>query len=312
MEYLFMRKKLMQTESKIEKTNKKDTSGCCSTSETMKTEDKVEETYQKQIRDQYGNIAQTSTGDIDTPEELSKNSYSKEELNSIPKESNLGLGTGNPVSLANIQEGEIVLDLGSGGGIDVFLAAQKVGLKGKAIGVDMTPQMVDKARLNAKKNNITNVEFRLGEIEHLPVADQSVDVIISNCVVNLSPDKDQVFREINRVLKPNGRIVVSDIVLSKDMPDKVKDILESGTSCASRALTQDEYLGGLEKVGLVTEIKDIQYIKPQRKGELTDKGSVKRKLIANGKEHSVELTSEEDKRMDTAIMKAYILGKKQQ
>ena len=302
----------MQTESKIGKTDNKKTSGCCSTSETMKTENKEEETYQKQIRDQYGEIAQTSIGDIDTQEELSKNSYTKEELESIPKESNLGLGTGNPVSLANIQEGEIVLDLGSGAGIDVFLAAQKVGPKGKVIGVDMTPQMIDKARINAEKNNITNAEFRLGEIEHLPVADQSVDVIISNCVVNLSSDKDQVFREINRVLKSNGRIVVSDIVLSKEMPDKVKEILGSGTSCASRALTQDEYLGGLEKVGLTTEIKDIQYIKPQRKGEITKTGSVKRKLIANGKEHNVELTAEEDKQMDTAIMKAYILGKKQQ
>jgi ubiquinone/menaquinone biosynthesis C-methylase UbiE len=178
------------------------------------------------------------------------------------------------------------------------------------IGVDMTPQMLDKARKNAKKNNITNVEFRLGEIEYLPVADQSVDVVISNCVVNLSPNKEQVFSEINRVLKQTGRIVISDIVLSRDMPEKVKAIMTSANSCGARALTQEEYQDGFSKFGIKTHFSNIQYIKPQRKGEIIDKGNVKRKLLANGKEHEIELTAEEDKKMETAILKAYIVGQK--
>jgi arsenite methyltransferase len=148
--------------------------------------------------------------------------YSEEDLLSGPGEANLGLGCGNPISMAGLNSGETVLDLGSGAGFDAFLAAQRVGESGKVIGVDMTPEMVQKARTNAEKLNISNVEFRLGEIEKLPVSDSSVDVVISNCVINLSPDKSAVFGEIYRSLKPGGRIVISDILRSGQIPEEIR------------------------------------------------------------------------------------------
>ncbi len=149
--------------------------------------------------------------------------YADEDLLLAPGEANLGLGCGNPIGIAGLNEGETVLDLGSGAGFDAFLASKRVGKAGKVIGVDMTPEMVGKARENAEKLNFTNVEFRLGEIERLPVEDNSVDVVVSNCVINLSPDKSSVFREMYRVLKPGGRISVSDILASGEMPQEIKD-----------------------------------------------------------------------------------------
>ena len=149
--------------------------------------------------------------------------YSEEELEIVPKDSNLGLGCGNPQLIANICEGETVLDLGSGAGFDCFLASKKVGDIGQVIGVDMTFEMVTKARNNAYENNYNNVDFRLGEIENLPVADNSVDVIISNCVINLSPNKQRVYDEAYRVLKEGGRLAISDIVLMKDLTDEMKE-----------------------------------------------------------------------------------------
>jgi SAM-dependent methyltransferase len=144
--------------------------------------------------------------------------YSDNDLSLAPGEANLGLGCGNPISKAELKPGEIVLDLGSGAGFDAFLAAQRVGGSGKVIGVDMTAEMVEKARMNSEKFKISNAEFRLGEIENLPVPDNSVDVVISNCVINLSPDKSKVFKEIHRTLRPGGRIIISDILRSGEMP----------------------------------------------------------------------------------------------
>ncbi len=175
--------------------------------------------------------------------------YSEKELKSVPEAANLGLGCGNPVAIASLKEGETVIDLGSGGGLDCFLAANKVGKTGKVIGIDMTPEMLEKARENVRKGNYSNVEFRLGEIENLPVADNSGDVIISNCVINLSPDKHRVFREAFRVLKPGGRIMISDLALTRDLPDFLKDSIDAYISCLSGAIKKDEYLSAIRNAG---------------------------------------------------------------
>ncbi len=175
--------------------------------------------------------------------------YGDEELATVPEGANLGLGCGNPVALASLKEGETVLDLGSGAGFDCFLAANKVGRKGKVIGVDMTPEMLDKARGNARKGNYRNVEFRLGEIENIPAADNSVDAVISNCVINLAPDKKRVFKEAFRVLKPGGRLMVSDLVLLKELPAPVKNSVEAYIGCLSGAIMKDEYLEAIENAG---------------------------------------------------------------
>jgi SAM-dependent methyltransferase len=178
-----------------------------------------------------------------------KMGYSEEELANLPEGANLGLGCGNPVALASLKEGDTYLDLGSGAGIDCFLAADKVGKTGKVIGVDMTSEMIDRARENVKKTELENVEFRLGEIEHLPVADNSVDVITSNCVINLSPDKKAVFADAFRVLKPGGKIMISDIVLKKELPDAVLQSVEAYVGCVSGAMLKDEYLDIVKEVG---------------------------------------------------------------
>ena len=187
-----------------------------------------------------GNLAQTVSKAI---------GYTDEELTSVPEGSNLGLGCGNPVALASLVEGETVLDLGSGAGFDCFLAANKVGEGGKVIGVDMTPEMIEKARENAQMSNCANVEFRLGEIENLPAADNSVDVVISNCVINLSPDKKRVFGETFRVLKPGGRLMVSDIVLLRELPDFIKSSVAAYIGCVSGAMMKDEYLATIRGAG---------------------------------------------------------------
>ncbi len=175
--------------------------------------------------------------------------YTDAELKAVPDGANLGLGCGNPVALASLKQGEIVLDLGAGAGFDCFLAAGRVGERGRVIGVDMTPEMIEKARDNAKKGNYSNVEFRLGEIEHLPVADNSIDAVISNCVINLSPDKKGVFAEAFRTLKPGGRLMISDIVLLKKLPDFIKNSIEAYIGCVSGAMLKDEYLKAVREAG---------------------------------------------------------------
>ena len=176
--------------------------------------------------------------------------YSGRGHGAVPEGANLGLGCGNPVALASLKQGEVVLDLGAGGGFDCFLAAKRVGKKGKVIGVDMTPEMVHKARENASRGGYANVEFRLGEIEHLPVADNSVDVVISNCVINLAPDKGKVFSEAFRVLKPGGRMMISDLALLKELPESVRSSVEAYVGCISGAMLRDDYLEAIRKAGL--------------------------------------------------------------
>lgn len=187
--------------------------------------------------------------------------YSRKDLESVPEGANLGLGCGNPVALASLREGETVLDLGCGAGFDCFLAANMVGKSGMVIGVDMTPEMIEKARDDAKKGNYGNVEFRLGEIENIPIANRSVDVVISNCVINLSPDKRRVFEEAFRVLKPGGRLMISDIVLLKKLSDSVKNSVEAYIGCISGAAMRDEYLEAIRSAGFhdvkIIEEKDF-------------------------------------------------------
>lgn len=194
-------------------------------------------------------------GNPDMSETISRKiGYSEEEIKTAPEGANLGLGCGNPLAHASLKEGETVLDLGSGAGFDCFLAAHRVGKTGRVIGIDMTQEMVQKARENASKGNYENVEFKLGEIENIPVADSSVDIVISNCVINLSPDKGKVFKEAFRILKPGGRLMISDIVLLKELPDFIKNSIEAYVGCVSGAIMKDEYIKALEAAGF-QEIK---------------------------------------------------------
>ena len=175
--------------------------------------------------------------------------YSKEDIDSAPEGANMGLGCGNPVALASLKSGETVVDLGSGGGFDCFLAARQVGDSGKVIGVDMTPDMVSKARMNAEKIGANTVEFRLGEIEFLPVADNSADIIMSNCVINLSPDKQKVYGDAFRVLKPGGRLAISDVVATAPLPDEIQQDLALLSACVGGAATIDDTVRMLAKAG---------------------------------------------------------------
>lgn len=211
----------------------------------------------KAVKKRYAKFAQDNTSCCPTctskkneiTEQTKSIGYSTNELKKIPESSVMGLGCGNPTALADLKEGETVLDLGSGAGIDVFLSANKVGKNGHVIGVDMTEEMIKKAEKIAKENGYKNVEFRLGEIENLPVKDNTVDVIISNCVINLSPDKLQTFKEAFRVLKPGGRLMVSDLVTEGVLPDDIKKSFDAWSGCIAGALEKNVYLETIKKAG---------------------------------------------------------------
>ena len=230
------------------------------------------EHVRQQVREGYTEIAQgggscCGSNCKNSDDLVQQIGYGKKELDVVPEGANMGLSCGNPTAIASLKPGEVVLDLGSGGGFDVFIAASKVGPTGRAIGVDMTPEMLAKARRNiethTKQTGLHNVEFRLGEIEHLPVADASVDVVISNCVINLSPDKPQVWREIARVLKPGGRVAVSDLALLKPLPEAVRELVEALVGCIAGAVLVEEtrrmiLAAGLADIELVSKPDYVQ------------------------------------------------------
>jgi len=239
--------------------------GCCDNQQP--TNDTMRDT----VRDGYSTIAQLGVlstvtapgggGCCGTSEQplssrflAEKLGYSEDQLAALPEGANMGLSCGNPTAIANLQPGQVVLDLGSGGGFDCFLAGPKVGAEGRVIGVDMTPDMLTKARNNLdhyrKATDLDNVEFRLGEIEYLPVADAAVDVVISNCVINLSIDKPQVWREIARVLRPGGHVAASDMTLLRPLPDEIMNMPEAQVACVGGAVMLDDYRTMMEQAGL--------------------------------------------------------------
>lgn len=207
-----------------------------------------EEKVRKIVRKGYGKMIKSASCCSDSAAAKSIG-YSEKELKSVPESATVSFGCGNPIALASLREKETVVDLGSGGGLDCFLAANKVGKEGRVIGVDMTPEMIDKARENLRKSKRANLEFRLGEIENLPVADNTADIIISNCVINLSPTKKRVFEESFRVLKPGGRLMISDIVLLKELPAFIRKNMYAYIDCVSGAIMKNEYLKLIEEAG---------------------------------------------------------------
>lgn len=241
---------------------------------------KNEKEIKQFVKDRYASIASNegsccsccncNTGIVEQAKSMG---YSEAEIRNIPEGSVMGLGCGNPTALAELKAGETVLDLGSGGGVDVFLAAQKVGENGNVIGVDMTSEMLEKARVNAKVGNYKNVEFRAGEIENLPVEDNSIDVVVSNCVVNLSPDKLATYREVFRVLRQDGRILISDLVTEGELPEDVRRSSEAWACCIAGAMEKQEYLNTITKAGFrdVTIVAEHPFCEPGMDDRLAGK-----------------------------------------
>jgi len=236
-----------------------------------------------QVRERYGRIARTKeaeaadtpcsccgSSEVPIPETSTVLGYERDDLSAVPAEADLGLGCGAPIAHLALQPGETVLDLGSGGGLDAFLAARRVGPEGRVYGVDMTPDMIERARRNAEKGGYSNVEFRLGRLESLPIDDSSIDAITSNCVINLVPDKAAVFREVVRVLRPGGRLVVSDIVLDRDLPEAVAKSVTAYAGCVAGALRQERYFEIVHTAGLtdVEILRDIDFL-----ASVTDDGA---------------------------------------
>jgi SAM-dependent methyltransferase len=277
------------------KTEQKGTTCGCGAQRPIKADKQksVETDVRSEVRKRYGEYAKSSSQSsccrADTV--TGQAGYSEEELSSLPESAKtVAAGCGNPTALAELKQGETVLDLGSGGGIDCFLAAERVGPAGKVIGVDMTPEMIDVARANARKAKVKNTEFRLGEIEHLPVADESVDAIISNCVINLSPEKEQVFKEAYRVLKKGGRILVSDMMAS-GLPEEVKKNLSLWASCIGGAVDLDEYLNKIKSAGF----KEV---------DVVNKEEYSRDFIKDALESAMMSSSEEGQKAISARAKA--------
>lgn len=224
--------------------------------EEKKTKEVVKRRYAQIAKQDQQNCCPSCACGISPLSQAETIGYLREDLKQVPEEAIMGLGCGNPTAIAGLRGGETVLDLGSGAGIDAFLAANGVGSKGRVIGVDMTKAMIEKASAIAKSNGHDNVEFRLGEIEKLPVEDESVDVVISNCVINLSLDKSKVFQEAYRALKPGGRLTVSDIVSERALPEEIKNDPDAWAGCIAGALEKQDYLEKIEKAGF----EDVQVI----------------------------------------------------
>jgi len=230
---------------------------CCTPKANTPSQTAVSSDIRDRVRERYADVARTagatsccgSEQSCSTVETSQAVGYSPDELASIPGEANLGVGCGNPTAVAEIRKGETVVDLGSGGGIDCFLAAKATGPDGHVIGIDMTDEMLERARRAASEGGFTNVEFRKGFIEELPLDDASADLVISNCVINLSPDKPRVFGEVYRALRPGGRMVVSDIVVTEPLPDVVQKSIEAYVGCIAGALHVDDYLGAIRAAG---------------------------------------------------------------
>jgi ubiquinone/menaquinone biosynthesis C-methylase UbiE len=269
------------------------------------------ETIKEVVKGKYSKLAEVNKSCCCPSDDAANRAYvealyTTEEIESLPKEvTNMSMGCGNPTAIANLKPGEVVLDLGSGGGIDAFLAARKVGPQGKVIGLDMTEEMINQAQENAKKMGLTNVEFKSGEMEAMPLPDNSVDVVISNCVINLSPDKDSVFREIFRVLKPKGRIAVSDIVTQGKLPKFIAQNAEAWTSCIGGALKEKDYLDKIRASGfsnVAIESKHIYSHKEISMFKETDSAIFEKPLnekqikAVDGKIASIRVTAQKPER----------------